>query len=97
MVRLFLLVFLLVFLLLLLFTVLRSLMKGLLGQRNKQNTGLEAEELVQDPCCQTYIPKRTALRKKVGGREYYFCNKECVTKFLDKKNPRKSEESNTEA
>jgi len=45
----------------------------------------QAEELVQDPYCQTYIPKRSALRRNVDGRECFFCNQECYEGFLEKK------------
>ncbi len=39
------------------------------------------DEMVQDPSCQTYIPRREAIRKVVQGREYFFCSKECARKF----------------
>jgi uncharacterized protein len=74
-----------VLLLLLLSAILHYLIKDVFTQRKKLNRELEPEELIQDPCCQTYIPKRTAVRKRVGGKEYYFCNKECLRKFLEKK------------
>ena len=74
-----------VLLLLLLSGILRYLIKDLFTQRKKLNREFEPEELIQDPYCQTYIPKRTAVRKRVGGRDYYFCNKECLRKFLEKK------------
>jgi len=74
-----------VLLLLLLSAILRYLIKDLFTQRKKLNREFEPEELIQDPYCQTYIPKRTAVRKRVGGRDYYFCNKECLRKFLEKK------------
>jgi YHS domain-containing protein len=85
-----------IFLLLLLYTILHSLIKNMFIQRKKLNRELEPEELVQDPHCQTYIPKRTAIRKRVEGREYYFCNKECARKFVDEKRSQKSEGSSTE-
>ncbi len=72
-------------LLLLLYALLRHLMNGLFMQGKKLNRHLEPEELVQDPYCQTYIQKRTAVRKRVGGRDYYFCDKECLRKFLEEK------------
>jgi YHS domain-containing protein len=50
----------------------------------------EVEELVQDPYCQTYIPKRSALRKRLFGRNYYFCKKECLEKFIQNENLQKS-------
>jgi YHS domain-containing protein len=74
-----------VLLLLLLYTILRFLIKDIFVQRKKFNGKFEPEELIQDPYCQTYIPKRTAVRKRVGGRDYYFCNRECLRKFLEKK------------
>ena len=74
-----------VLLFLLLYTILRYLIKGILTQSKKLNRGFEPEELIQDPYCQTYIPKRTAVRKRVGGRDYYFCNKDCLRRFLEKK------------
>jgi len=77
-------------LLLLLYAILHYLIKDIFIQRKKLNRELEPEELVQDPYCQTYIPKRTAVRKRVEGRDYYFCSKECLRKFLDEKRSQKS-------
>jgi YHS domain-containing protein len=88
--------FLFIFLFLLLYTILHYLIKNMFIQRKKLNREFESEELVQDPHCQTYIPKRTAVRKRVRGREYYFCNKECAEKFLAEKKSQKSEGSSTE-
>ena len=39
------------------------------------------DEMVQDPSCKTYIPRRDAIRKTVQGEEYFFCSKECARKF----------------
>ncbi len=74
-----------IFLLLLLYTSLHWLVKEILTRRKRLDRQSEPEELVQDPCCQTYIPTGTAVRKRVAGRNYYFCSKDCVRKFLDKK------------
>jgi YHS domain-containing protein len=60
-------------------------MNGIFKRGEKLNRQTEPEELVQDPYCQTYIPKRIAVRKRVGGRDYYFCSQECLGKFLDEK------------
>ncbi|NWG04958.1 MAG: YHS domain-containing protein [Syntrophaceae bacterium] len=46
----------------------------------------EPEELVQDPYCQTYIPKKLAIRKTLSGKNYYFCKQECLEKFIHQKN-----------
>ncbi len=76
--------------LLLLFRSLHLLMKEIFTQKKKLNSEPEPEELVQDPCCQTYIPAGTAVRKKVAGRNYHFCSKDCVRKFLAEKKSQKS-------
>jgi len=39
------------------------------------------DEMVQDPVCKIYIPKRQALTATVGGTTYFFCSKECLEKF----------------
>jgi YHS domain-containing protein len=74
-----------VFLLLLLYTLLHYLIKDV--RRKKLRRESEPEELVQDPYCKTYVPKRTAVRKRVDGRDYYFCNRECLRMFLQERNP----------
>jgi uncharacterized protein len=71
----------------LLYTVLRYLIKGVLVYRKILGRESGPEELVQDPYCQTYIPRRTALRKRVKGRDHYFCSKDCLKKFLKEKRP----------
>jgi YHS domain-containing protein len=65
-----------------LYTILRFLIKGMSPSRKGANRSVEPEELVQDPCCQTYIPKRLAIRKTVAGREVYFCNQDCLHKYV---------------
>ena len=53
-----------------------------LGQKTEQSPGEgSVDEMVQDPSCMTYIPRRGAQRKVVGGKEFFFCSKECAEKF----------------
>jgi len=65
-----------------LYAILRLLMNDRPSLRKRVNRDVEPEELVQDPHCQTYIPKRLAIRKKVAGKEYYFCNQDCLKDYL---------------
>jgi len=45
------------------------------------------DEMVQDPVCKTYIPRREAVKKSYGGKKILFCSKECADKFeFGKKN-----------
>jgi len=66
-----------------LYYVLLSLLKGILSPRKRMNRGSEPEELVQDPNCHTYIPKRSAVKKKISGNIFYFCNQECLKNYLN--------------
>jgi YHS domain-containing protein len=52
--------------------------------RRKVNMRDEPEELVQDPYCRTYIPKRSAVKKRIAGKDCYFCNPDCLRKYLEK-------------
>jgi uncharacterized protein len=69
-----------------LYHLLRSVIRGLFvpsGRRTKpREESLPSEELVQDPFCLTYVPIRSALRKKVDGRELFFCSPECAKRFI---------------
>ncbi len=47
-----------------------------------KTTAVSGEDLVQDPCCHTYIPISQAFRKEIAGKEHYFCSKECSEKYL---------------
>ncbi len=70
-------------LLLLFYAILHTLIKGMSVQRKKLNRESEPEELVQDPYCQTYIPKQSAVKKKIAGRFLYFCNHECMENYMN--------------
>ncbi len=44
--------------------------------------GREVDDvLVQDPVCQTYIPRQGAESCQVNGMTHYFCGPECRAKF----------------
>ncbi len=44
--------------------------------------GGEPDVLVQDPVCQTFIPRKEALRTEKDGRVYFFCSEGCLKRFL---------------
>jgi len=73
-----------VFLLLILFITLRYLVKGIAAPKKRPGRGSEPEELVQDPHCQTYIPKKSALKRRIGGKLLYFCNQGCMENYVKK-------------
>ncbi len=41
-----------------------------------------AEELVQDPVCQCYIPKKQSLAVSIKGKKLFFCSEECYKKYM---------------
>lgn len=41
----------------------------------------QADELVRDPACEVYIPKASALRKRIKGQTLYFCSPECARAY----------------
>ena len=42
------------------------------------------DEMVQDPYCKTYIPRRESVKRVIDGNEYRFCSDECASKFESK-------------
>jgi uncharacterized protein len=66
------------------------IIKGFWGsakQIRKSKTMGVIDEMVQDPYCETYIPRREAVRKSISGKEYFFCSQECADKFESEKEP----------
>jgi YHS domain-containing protein len=42
-------------------------------------------DAVRDPVCGTFLTEQLALRKTVGGKEYFFCSEECFRRFLSER------------
>ena len=64
--------------------LLYRIIRGVLGSSKeigKGRSGGVIDEMVQDPQCKTYIPRRESLRKVIQGQEYFFCSNECADKF----------------
>jgi YHS domain-containing protein len=38
------------------------------------------DEMVQDPFCKTYIPRRESVKRVMEGKEYFLC-KDCADRF----------------
>ncbi|MEJ2586967.1 MAG: YHS domain-containing protein [Deltaproteobacteria bacterium] len=73
-----------VFLVYLLYRVVRRYLGTGRMSRSQQDDGANGgpvDEMVQDPVCGTYIPRRDARRKIIGGREYFFCSRACEERF----------------
>ena len=64
----------------LLYRVLRSFF-GPSQKIMKSDTDGVIDEMVQDPFCQTYIPRRDSVRRVINGQEYFFCSNACADKY----------------
>ncbi len=57
------------------------------GQSNQSSTRPKTitDQLVKDPVCGTYCPKREAFTLEIGGEVIHFCSDKCKNKFLANK------------
>ena len=55
----------------------------------KGERGGVIDEMVQDPQCGTYIPKRDAVNRVIGGEDLFFCSKRCASDFELRKEAKK--------
>lgn len=46
---------------------------------------LRSGMMVKDEACNVYLPKEEAIQETINGKDYYFCSKECLKKFLKEK------------
>ena len=51
-----------------------------------KSSSTEAEDLVKDPVCNTYIPRGQAYKREISGKDYYFCSKQCSDRQTLEKN-----------
>ena len=70
----------------LLFLIVRASVHALLGGLRgasrpgpRRRAGLD--ELVKDPVCETYIPRRKAISRGSGPATRYFCSAACADKY----------------
>ncbi|OGP64490.1 MAG: hypothetical protein A2170_02435 [Deltaproteobacteria bacterium RBG_13_53_10] len=60
-------------------------LKAVIRPKDKVSRGEDGgviDEMVQDPQCRMYIPRRQAIEKPIDGKIYHFCSEACATKFL---------------
>jgi YHS domain-containing protein len=74
-----------VLVILVLYYILHYLIKDMSPRRKSVHRESDPDELVQDPCCQTYVPKRSAVRRSIAGKNHYFCSQACLERFLQRK------------
>jgi YHS domain-containing protein len=67
----------------LLYRYIRKLLATPNGPKGKPPREIQ-DEMVEDPMCKVYLPKRQALVEKgADGKMHYFCSPECRDKFIE--------------
>ena len=51
------------------------------GSRPRQPRQALRDDLVKDPVCETYIPRRKAVARTAAGTTRYFCSAGCADRF----------------
>jgi YHS domain-containing protein len=41
----------------------------------------EQDQMIEDPVCHIFVPKRISVVERIGGQEYCFCSRECAVRF----------------
>lgn len=73
-------------LLVILYFLLRQIFRGMRRPTiDDRGMSVDQDQMVLDPACQTFIPRRTALIKTIGGQTHYFCSNECMTTFENRR------------
>jgi YHS domain-containing protein len=70
----------------LIFLVLRAALSAFMGgfrggSRSAQPRPALRDDLVKDPVCETYIPRRKAVARTTAGTTHYFCSAGCADRF----------------
>lgn len=82
--------FLIILLLIVLYFLLRQMFRGFINSATRDGRGVSAsgaerdedqDQMIEDPVCHTFVPKRIAVIEEMGGRTYCFCSKECAVTF----------------
>lgn len=71
---------------LLAYLIYRLVKKVLLPEKRTmdQESGKVIDEMIQDPFCGKYIPRRESIKRNIKGKEYFFCSESCADQFEEK-------------
>lgn len=75
--------FLILGLLVVLFLLLRSAYRNSKLVGSPTGPPLDGDQMVQDPVCGVFVPRKTAIVKQVGEGLNCFCSQECADKFQE--------------
>jgi hypothetical protein len=62
----------------------RAFAAGVRGTRIDAPARRARDELVKDPVCETYIPRRKAVARGTGAATRYFCSASCADRYASR-------------
>jgi YHS domain-containing protein len=72
-------------LLVVLYLLLRQAVRGFKNKEVRdRGTPVDQDQMVEDPVCHTFVPRRNAVIETVSGQTYCFCSKECAVEFQNR-------------
>jgi hypothetical protein len=60
--------------------------KSLIRPREEISPGEVIDEMVKCSACETYVPRREAIRKNMGGEPLNFCSEACADRYARLRN-----------
>ena len=72
-------------LLVVLYFLLRRVVQGFKNESlNRRDGSIDHDQMVEDPVCHTFVPRRTAVIEEIRGETYCFCSRQCAATFHDR-------------
>jgi len=77
--------FLILGLLVMLFVLVKSIYRNSKQAGRPARPPLDGDQMVQDPACGVFVPRKTAIVQQVRGVTNCFCSQECAAKFQEQR------------
>ena len=77
--------FLILGLLIALFVLLKSVYRASKAGGRPAGTLCDGDQMVQDPVCGVFVPRKTALVRRIANETHFFCSQECADKFQEQR------------
>ncbi|MBU4329195.1 MAG: hypothetical protein KKB53_01680, partial [Acidobacteria bacterium] len=74
----------------LIFKIIQFFQNIRIAARNEKKPEQLSGIMIKDETCNTYLPREDAIRELVGGKEFFFCSRECRDTFLQKTREKKT-------
>lgn len=68
-------------LLVLYFLLKRALREFKHSNLDDRGMSVDQDQMVQDPVCHMFVPRKIAFVEKIGGQVYCFCSRQCAAAF----------------